>query len=113
MAKVYSPPVEIGTPETDYGNWENHMKLEEDFVAKLKEFCERTGTGEYKGVEYRIPFADGNACYMVLHSKPLTLIHIPVGDAWDSPWASRARLSDIKKQVEFAKAWKKLSEKQA
>jgi len=33
----------------------------------------------------RFPRGDGYAQYMVWRTRPLSLLHLPVGDAWDLP----------------------------
>jgi hypothetical protein len=43
--------------------------------------------GTYEGVILRFPFADGYAFYVVSKVRPLTLQHIPYGDAWHIPEA--------------------------
>ena len=43
--------------------------------------------GKNVGETIRFQHADGYAEYMVFSMKPLKLIHLNVGDAWDSPYA--------------------------
>jgi hypothetical protein len=47
--------------------------------------------------------ADGNALYAVYSLKPVELIHLPVGDAWDSKWANRVSAKEIRQQIDGAK----------
>jgi hypothetical protein len=43
---------------------------------------------------------DGYALYAILSLKPVKLVHLPAGDAWDSPFARRASATMIKTQVD-------------
>jgi hypothetical protein len=100
MAKVYSLPKELEAklPKPDYSNYnhEKEEKEEKEFLDIVKNWAiERNPTDKYAGVEYYIPMGDGVAQYIVLSTKPLALVHLPLGDAWDSPWADRVKKSDI------------------
>jgi hypothetical protein len=106
MAKIFSPPkgMEFTPDYSDCGNWE---KKENEYVEKLRAYCkEHTDSkNPLVGALFRIPMADSYASYMVFRTKPLELLHVPTGDAWDAPdYQTRGvRLRDIKDQVEFDK----------
>jgi len=60
----------------------------------------------------RFPVADGSALYRVVKEKPLTLEHIPSGDAWEIPFAHIRGLTyaDLKQQRMFNSVWDDLKE---
>jgi len=43
--------------------------------------------------------ADGFAFYMVLSMRPLELMHIPLGDAYQFPYANRLTAKDIESKI--------------
>ncbi len=60
---------------------------EKKWLEELAEWC-HTNTdsrSELIGETIRFPRGDGSAQYMVFRTKPLSLLHIPLGDAWDLP----------------------------
>ncbi len=55
------------------------------------------------GIVLQFPVADGHAFYVVVKEKPLTLQHIPFGDAWRIP-AAHVRgltLRDVRDQARW------------
>jgi hypothetical protein len=99
MAKIYSPPQELAeTP--DLFPIENWQQREQEWVDKMREWCFANGSGDLCGEIVCEGVGDGYAQYMVFKSKPLTLIHLPIGDAWDFQWAHKWNLKDIKGMVE-------------
>jgi hypothetical protein len=108
MAKVYSLPKELeeklSKPDYINFNLKEVLKQEEEFLGIVRNWAvERNPTDKYAGVEYSIPMADGHAQYIVLSSSPVQLMHLPLGDAWNSPFADRIRKSDIVKFVKMKK----------
>lgn len=115
MAKVYSIPKELESelPKPNYGNekfdWNKYIEDENAFVEKVKVWAKKNNPNdEYAGAEYRIPMGDGRALYVVYSSKPVWLLYIPIGDAWNSPWASKITKKDIKLEIERSKAMAEL-----
>tara|TARA_R110000822_G_scaffold68435_2_gene166473 strand:- start:609 stop:959 length:351 start_codon:yes stop_codon:yes gene_type:complete len=109
MAKAFKGPEEI-VCEVDYANFDpkQWQENEAEYEAKLKAFCLETTvskTGNLIGEVVKTGVADGYACYMVVNTSPLELIHMEVGDAWhaDNVWMRGLRVSDVKKQIEGAK----------
>ena len=70
--------------------------------------------GQCLGI-YRTPVADGHAVYAVTSIKPLTLRHIPVGDAWHAhPALIRGlRAEDVKELWGREKRWAEMVAKVA
>lgn len=109
MGKVYSAPTEIEKPKFDYRNMSASRKAEEDYIKAVgdwaKQHSKDKANAQYVGERYSIPMADSQASYIVFSLKPVALIHLPIGDEWDSQWANRATATDIKKQIDFNKSW--------
>lgn len=102
MGTVYNPPKEIGDPPKF--KMETWRKDESTWLKKLKKWVTSRHKGEYAGEILRIPYADGYAEYMVMSLKPVKLIHIPLGDAWQFPYAERLQSNDIKAAIDTEKA---------
>lgn len=109
MAKIYAAPKEIQVPSFNFRDREAWRKSEAEYIEKLKEFCKKHSKdkSEYVGEVISFPHADGKAFYMVFSLKPVNLIHIPIGDAWQSPYAD---LLTKKRVIEMIEADRKLAE---
>ena len=82
-------------------NMEAEDKAEQVFLEKARDFCVvNNPEDKLAGVEYNIQHADGYARYMVFSSKPVKLLHLPLGDAWDSQWASKITKKDIEEDIQ-------------
>jgi hypothetical protein len=107
MAKIFSPPGEIPVPEIRLrDNWQ---EKEQEFTEKLKEWCQKRrpdqdGVGEV----IQFPRADGYAVYMVAGTKPVELIHLPLGDAWEFEYAHRLTKKDIMEKIKQSRSLHKL-----
>jgi len=95
------------------GNWNGEDFGEASFNA-LQKVSDELKDGEVVGAVVRFPYADGYAFYRVTKEKPLTLQHIPYGDAWNLPYPMirGLRLADIKAEIVRNKALAKLFSKQ-
>lgn len=101
MAKVYRAPTQVGEPpDLTIGDIQGYMAREQEWVQAVGAWAKANGSGALAGEEVRWPHADGQARYVVYTEKPLALIHLPVGDAWQFPYVNAMRLSDIRQQVE-------------
>jgi len=49
------------------------------------ELQQQSDKANFVGKLLYFPYADGKAVYLVLGAQPLTLAHIPIGDAWQIP----------------------------
>jgi len=78
--------------------------------------CMRKEEDDLKAIGWNnimtFPIADGQAMYQVVKEKPLTLAHIPYGDAWQIPNSHMRGLSyaDLVKQRSLNKWWDNLNE---
>ncbi len=107
MAKVYSLPDEFENkvPHFSFKEFQEKgvkawQEIEKAFIEELKKWAiERNPTQEHVGEVIKFPMADGYAQYLVAATKPVQLIHLPLGDAWDSPYANKTTKVDIERQV--------------
>lgn len=86
--KIYDVPDELPPPVVDYKHYDhNKVQADEDAHCKqLKEWLQKQGyNGEHTGKILQEPHADGYALYMLADGPKPCLIHLPYGDAWDSP----------------------------
>lgn len=113
MAKIYRAPEGHEAPDfSDYMNAEGRYdrekadRLDREYIGRLADLARSTNKGDCVGEVVRFPIADGQAQYMVWSHKPLSLIHLPLGDAWNIPEAHARglRLADIRDMVNREKA---------
>jgi len=83
MAKVYSAPKTVKQPDISWGDITQYHKDCEKYYAELKAYLLKLKKGKHVGEVIRFPVADGHAEYMVASLRPLELIHIPLGDAYE------------------------------
>ena len=118
MAKIYSAPDEIPQPSLSFENIKNYNVADivekyvndsEEYLSKLKEFLLKNNpNGENVGETIKFPVADGYAIYMIASMKPLKLVHVPLGDAWDFQYAHRLTAKDVQEKIEQQKAMNEL-----
>lgn len=100
-AKIYAPPAELGEPpDLDTNDIDGSLQREEDWVQRVRDWAKQFGTGALAGEEVRWTQGDGYARYVVYAERPLSLIHLPVGDAWQFPYVERLTLGDVRQQVQ-------------
>jgi len=107
-AKIYSAPTSVETPKYNLPksgeNWKDHLeqerKSEIDYIEKLRAFAKtRKPNGKNVGEVVHFPVADGHASYMVLSMRPLELMHIPLGDAYQFRYVNRLTAKDIENNI--------------
>jgi hypothetical protein len=111
MAKVYAPPKEVGNlPQIGYPfdptAYEAACQAyRQAVIAWVKE----KGSGSVRGSVIRFQVADGYAEYVVYSLKPVVLIHLPLGDAWQFRYAhlltAAAVMEEVKRHQAFEKLW--------
>jgi hypothetical protein len=102
-AKILSAPKTIQLPVIDYSDTAAWQAQEEKYVQDVKEYCLKSTRNQgdpYVGKILGIPCGDGQASYMVHSTKPLQLVHLPIGDAWESPYAELFTLNKLKEQID-------------
>jgi hypothetical protein len=108
MAKIYSPPEEVGDVPKFKRDYDAFVTEEKEWKDKLQDWCKKYGQGKYRGETIQFGVADGYAEYMVFKSTPLSLIHIPLGDGYMFPWAKRILLKDVKEMLARQKSFEKI-----
>lgn len=102
--KVYSVPDEVAFADPDYANYDSvkEQQREAEHQEKLKQFLIRMGyNGPLTGKIARFGHADGYACYMFMDGgRNCGLVHLPYGDAWDSPLARYMPKRDVVKLLD-------------
>jgi hypothetical protein len=83
----------------------------EDYDARCKAMLDAIP----KDKILRFPIADGQALYFIEKMKPLTLQHIPYGDAWHIPGAHMKGLTaaDAERMIDWGQKMSALFAKQA
>ena len=107
MGKIYSLPTELEKKVPTFNFKDPHivtLQKENDFIEEVrKTLVKLNPTQEFVGEEIKFPVADGYARYLVVSSKPVGLLHLPLGDAWDFQYANRVTKADIAQQIEANK----------
>lgn len=107
MAKIFSAPEEVKIPKLDFNDVKNWRANDEKYIQELKNHIQSLGyTGKNVGEVIQFPVADGYAQYMVASMKPLQLIHIPLGDAWQ--YAHLLTAKEVQQKIDQTKAIKEL-----
>lgn len=111
--KVYACPEECPAPEPDYKNYDfaKEQKRQEEHSAKLKQWLIDAGySGSHTGDIFAMPMGDGYAQYMIGDKgRSGILIHLPYGDAWDSPNAQYIPYKEVIRRSGLRKNWAKIS----
>ena len=93
----------------DFSNMTAYDEAEKGFIEEVKAWCKTANPHDnYAGERYRISMADGYAEYVVLSSCPVSLLHLPIGDKWDSPFASKTTKKDIIAKIKQDEFWDKM-----
>ena len=109
MAKIYSAPKEVKLPTFDWKNIEQYNKDCKQFYVDLKAFIVANGhKGKNVGEVVRYQVADGYAEYMVVSMKPLSLVHIPLGDAYEFGFMHLMTTDEIEKNLHQQKVMNEL-----
>ena len=104
MGKIYAPPENIKPPDfkilLDEGN-KAYDKAEEKYIEEVRAFVKkRKPRAKFVGEIVRWGVADGFAAYMIASLRPVELIHLELGDAYQFQMAHRATADDLSKMVE-------------
>jgi hypothetical protein len=107
-ARIYAAPTKLGEPPAfdderfrdadGRFDFNAHWEAEEEWIETVKAAAKaRHPRSKVVGQEYATHVGDGAARYVVWDTKPLTLIHLPVGDAWNMSeiHARGLRVSDV------------------
>jgi len=88
-ATIFSISQQFPTPKIDFANYNRAkaIKEEDDYIAKVKAFLLSQKKGKNVGEVLNFPVADGSAQYMVASMRPLELVHLELGDAYNFAYA--------------------------
>jgi hypothetical protein len=112
MATVFSAPEGYDPPAFNMDTWQ---KDEDEYLARLADRCKMNGTSDLLGETIKFPRGDGYALYMVWQTRPLQLIHVAIGDAWqvEDALIRGLRVADIREQLDRAARMRALFSKGA
>jgi hypothetical protein len=108
MGKIFSPPKEFCKPEFGKLGFEEYEKIEKEYASSIVEWTKKHGKGTFAGELVRFQVADGFAQYVVFSLKPVQLIHLPVADGYQFPYANRLTAEDIKEKIDQEKRLKEM-----
>ena len=100
-------------PEYDFPtitSFEEVLKQEQEALDALIRKSASLPPGQVVGAVLSWPVADGSAYYLVTKDKPLTLQHIPCGDAWkvDPILIRGLRRDDVTRMLEAEKRFQEI-----
>ena len=86
---------------TNGEEWGESVTRQQVGVAALSVALRMASPGELVGEEIRWPRADGYARYLVAKERPLELVHLAVGDAWqvEDALIRGLRLKEVREMV--------------
>ena len=108
-ATIFSPPAHLQEPKwNDYGfDFAAFSKAEDDYLRAIQAWAKSKAKSKNPivGEVFTYGVGDGYAIYVVFNTRPLQLIHVPIGDCWGITEVVRRglRLSDIQESVERRK----------
>ncbi len=100
-AKLFKVPDSVGTKPnltTAIGGgregWQKYQSEEQAYIRSVQEWARsQYPADKLAGEIYCFPVADSHAMYVVLSSKPLQLLWLELGDAWQMPDVVRRGLT--------------------
>lgn len=107
MAQVYGLPEGMDPPDFEDafvdGRYDHELdtRIHGEWLDEMADWCRQNSPSDIAGEVVYFGVADGAAQYMVWRTKPLSLIHLPIHDAWQIPEAHARglRTSDIREMV--------------
>jgi len=110
MAKIFSPPKGFTPPEIRGGqDIRQYIKDCDDYAEHLVKWAKENGDGSSESGEIiAFPVADGKARYVVVSMKPVSLIHIDTGDAYQFRYVNRLTAKDVREEVRRTRSFAKL-----
>lgn len=101
--KVFTLPDQVKYDQPNYADYDAAAERdrEERHKGQLKDWLLANGwPGDRTGQILREPHADGYACYMYADGPKAALIHLPYGDAWDSPNVEHLPKKEVLKRLD-------------
>ena len=106
---IYATPSWIKAPNFpdflgDEGfNNKAYLEAEEKYVQEVRDFCKERYNGKYTGELVRFPVADSYAEYMIASLRPLEIVHLETGDAYNYQHINRLKAKDFTDNVDARK----------
>jgi len=111
MSKVYRGIPKINPPDlSSINNYKQYKKDCDKYVEEVVNFC-KVNYGDCckeAGKEIQFQVHDGFARYIIATLKPVRLIHITTGDAYQFPYVYRLTAADIRSNIVQNDALEKL-----
>ena len=109
MAKVYNPPSNIKVPSlSDFiiprFDHKAYETANQNYIAEVKEYLKAWADKPSFGEVISFQVADGYAQYLVVNLKPVTLVHLPLGDAWHYEGASKLTAKNVLDSIKRKKS---------
>lgn len=111
MTTIYGAPEEIKVPKFSIIDYGTYKKKCEQYVEELRKYCLEDNDSKNVGEILRFQVADGYAEYMIASMKPLELIHIPIGDAYEFQYAHLLNAKEVNAQLARQNALNKIFKK--
>ena len=110
MATIYDITKEFPTPKVDFANYNRAkaIKDEDEYLKSVKDFLLTQSKGKNVGEILNFPVADGMAQYMVAKMRPLALIHIALGDAYNFQYAHLLTAKEVNSKIDTQKRMDKI-----
>jgi hypothetical protein len=92
-------------------DWRAHMEEQDAALKKIEEASKKAlETNDPIGFIMSFSVADGKALYRVASIKPLSLEHVPYGDAYQVPPAMirGINITEVRQAMERARIWDKI-----
>lgn len=110
MARIYAPPAGFEPPEFDPSlTFEEEDQREREYLGRLATAIRGATSSKDPAIGKEVSWChgDGHARYMVNSVRPLSLIHLALGDGWRLPAAHERGLSlaDVRHQIKGERAW--------
>jgi hypothetical protein len=113
MGKIYAPPEGFEPPDLTIQDIDKYLKecekYEENLVKAIRTAYK--GVCREAGEVISFPVCDGKARYIVATLKPVKLIHIDTGDAYQAPYVHRLTAKDLREEIRRTKALRDLFSK--
>ncbi len=112
MATIYAVPDDVKVPIFNWKDREAGEADEKRFIDEMVAFVKNyhPDGGEHIGKTIKFPWADSYAIYMIASMKPLQLVHLPLGDAWEYPMAQRLKRTDVELKIQQQESLDKMFE---
>jgi len=109
-ATVYAPIQEVEVPRFIAREpYEDYLKREGKYLKDAKKALKERGFGGKNfGEILKFQVADGYARYMVVSMRPLRLMHLPLDDAYNFPYAHLLTAKEVNNQLAVQKKWDEL-----